>query len=60
MADDAPVCMDCYRVADKKCGECGVGYCDQHLKVDKDGDSELRLCSRCRYKHYKERMKSNG
>jgi len=48
-------CLDCYREATEKCPECGVGYCAQHLKVDKDGDDELRLCGRCRYKHYKER-----
>ena len=53
--DKVPTCLDCYRTAPEKCGECGVPYCDQHLKVDKDGDDEVRLCSRCRYKHYKER-----
>ena len=56
MPDDAPVCIDCYRVADKKCGECGVVYCGQHLKVDKDVGNGLDLCSRCRYKHYKKRL----
>ena len=48
-------CLDCYREYDEKCPKCGVGYCDQHLGVDKQASNGLRLCSKCRYKHYKER-----
>ncbi len=28
-------CLDCYREYDEKCPECGVGYCAEHLEVDK-------------------------